>query len=94
MARFNLHSRRNVDPSFICKSGASSISATASANTQREGMCVKGCLLVIYEYIGCRMVGAENEREIVAGQSACILNSGNSGGGFGGFSLLSTYRQS
>lgn len=30
VARFSLHSNLSVDPSFICKSGASIISATAS----------------------------------------------------------------
>jgi hypothetical protein len=37
VARFSLHSNLSVDPSFICKSGASIISATASVEQTAKG---------------------------------------------------------
>lgn len=48
VALFNLHSKRNVDPSLICKSGASIISATASVCGEKERKII---IMLKYYYI-------------------------------------------
>lgn len=50
VALFNLHSKRNVDPSLICKSGASIISATASVWRREEKREKNNVKILLYHH--------------------------------------------
>lgn len=56
VARFSLHSNLSVDPSFICKSGASIISATASVvekeqARERKSLAMRQWKLILFYFV-------------------------------------------
>jgi hypothetical protein len=82
VARFSRHSRRNVEPSSMCKSGAPLISATASGNDKMEWnqRGIKSCLscgkvfkIVWKDTLHTHTWGTHSFREIGENVKAYIL---------------------